>query len=88
MMTANAIKKLEKAGAKVTLTKLFLYGDFSGWYVEGLVRQREGESTSEINTWRVIKNGDHDDSQRDHFAGTFVDNVTQAIGLAQRLAIR
>jgi len=78
--TVNAIKRLEKTGAKVTKTAWNKYtAQMKAARIE--VIDQDGDA---INFY-VIKNGAQDSLVEDYFAGSFRSNVKQAIELAERM---
>ena len=78
--TKNAIKQLEKAGAKVTDAGNRKYvAQMKAARIE--VTDQDGEAI----ILYVIRNGYADNYVDDYFAGHFCKNTRQAIELAQRM---
>lgn len=79
MKVTNAIKKLEKAGFKVTNDD----GNFSAKKGNEFIEFfQNGGGSEEVVCIRVRSANDHDDCMRDYCAGVFCNNITQAIRLA------
>ena len=79
MTTANATKKLTKAGFEVTANGIWISAK------KGLkVIELSSGHEDTIQTVRVRAACDSDDIAHDYTAGVFCDNVTQAIKLAAR----
>jgi hypothetical protein len=78
--TVNVIRKLERAGATVTKAAGNTYtAQMRAARIE--VIDQNGEA---INFY-VIRHGAQDNLVEDYFAGSFRQNVKQAIELAQRM---
>lgn len=91
MNISNAISKLEKAGFKVELSKFCEPTAFNKRYtatnpnyksyIEVLTQyDTEGKGTVSVIDLRTP--GEEDDLMSDYHAGTFCDNITQAIRYA------
>lgn len=77
MKTSNAIKKLEKAGAKVELLWKNKYSaQFKSHVVEFI--NQDGSAICII----VRNKNDHDDIMTDYHAGTFFSSIKSAIEFA------
>lgn len=82
MKIINAIKKLEKAGFKVSKDGSQHTGVKSGLdYIIEFYQNGREDSLACIN---VRRPDDLSDAMTDYSAGTFCDNITQAIRLASR----
>jgi hypothetical protein len=80
MTTTNAAKKLTKAGFTVSEIKgSFQASHPATAYIIEYIRNGGSDNIICINVRRA---NDKDDSMTDYFAGTWVDNITQAIRLA------
>jgi hypothetical protein len=80
MTTTNAAKKLTKAGFTVSEIKgSFQASHPATAYIIEYIRNGGSDNIICIN---VRTTNDKDDSMTDYFAGTWVDNITQAIRLA------
>lgn len=77
MQTINAVKKLEKAGFVVHTEKGYKYTAKKGHNM--ITFWNQDSSISCINAQHV---DDASDSQRDYFAGTYCDNLSQAIKIS------
>lgn len=82
MTVANAIKKLEKNGFKVTKQgeSRFYIAERPG--SQNYIQFLTNGYTDDIATVDLRRYGNEDDPMRDYHAGTFCDNITQAIRLA------
>ncbi len=76
MKVTNAIKKLEKAGFKVTNDEGNFFATAGNEIIEFF---HSGDGSEEVACIRVRSADDYDDSMRDYCAGVFCDNITQAI---------
>lgn len=76
--TKNAIKKLQKAGGKVTKTS------WNTYTAQMRYARIEVIDHDAINFY-VIRNGQQDNLVEDYFAGSFRKNVSQALELAERM---
>lgn len=85
MTIANATRKVEKAGFKVTQNPN--NGQFYVARRDGFSQvvefTRNGHS-DDVATIRVRRESDKDDSMSDYCAGMFYDNIAQAIRAATR----
>lgn len=82
MTIANATKKLNKAGFTVnTVGNILQAVHASTQYVIEFFQNGREDSICCINVRHV---SDHHDSQSDYCAGSFADNITQAIRRALR----
>ena len=81
MTTANATKKLEKAGFTVTEIRSGYYHCFRPNSKTVIEYFRNG-SSDEITCINVRAIDDKHDSQSDYCAGVWANNITQAIKLA------
>lgn len=79
MQVQNAIKKLEKAGFSV-YNEGNVFRANKGGYDEVQFRKNGGDS-SEVVCIEVRRIGAKDDVMTDYFAGTWCDNITQAISI-------
>lgn len=83
MKVENAIKKLEKNGFEVEEFKGRGNDKYRGtrgdWVISFF---RNGGDSGEAVNFRVRRKDDHDDIMSDYFAGSFTDNITQAIRIA------
>lgn len=87
MTIQNATKKLEKAGFKVELSKFSKLEDFNRKYIATNptikryieINTQYGDSIAVID---LRTPGHDDDSMTDYHAGTFCENITQAIRYA------
>ena len=82
MTTTAATRKLEKAGFKVEDLEFGFHAssESTPWVIEF---HRNGR-TENITCINVRRANDHHNSMTDYSAGTFCDNITQAIRLAIR----
>ena len=78
MQVQNAVKKLEKAGFTVSSQSPNAFRAYKGGRSEINFRKNGGDST-EVVCIEVRTVGAKDDSMTDYFAGTWCDNITQAI---------
>ncbi len=83
MKIVNAIKKLKKNGYKVTSDKSRYTATKEGerHYIE-LMSQISYEGEEEVIIIDVRREGQADDSMTDYHAGTFCDNLSQALAIA------
>ena len=90
MKVSNAIKKLKKAAGSIIIhertdgTPWMASAKFGRWVVEFNSNGRWHDD-ADIVCIKVRKDNDHDDSMSDYSAGSFRDNLKQAIESAQRL---
>ena len=90
MKLSNAIKKLKKVAGNIQIhertdgTPWMATARFGSWLVEFLANGRWHDD-ADITCIRVRKQNDLDDSMSDYSAGSFRDNLKQAIESAQRL---
>lgn len=80
MKLENAIKKLEKVGMKVNYNGEQYFARAENGRREIRFRANRGGSTS-LTCIQVRGFDQMDDSQSDYFAGTWCDNLSQAIRL-------
>ena len=81
LKTANAIRKLQKAGAEISApTTTRFIARFPAANVE--VSHNDGY----VSSLYVIKHGAQDDVTTDRFTGTFKSTVNDAVELATRMA--
>ena len=76
MKTVNAIKKLEKAGAEISIQGRRIYAYIKNDVIEFL--DKDGCAMC----IKIRNKNDHDDSMTDYSAGVWCDNITRAIRLA------
>jgi hypothetical protein len=83
MTIANATKKLEKAGFKISQVRNIFQAthESTKYLIEFFQNGGGSESIACIN---VRHASDHHDGQSDYFAGIWANNITQAIRLALR----
>jgi hypothetical protein len=82
MKVANATKKLAKAGFDVKTAGSRIIAKMGRNVIEATANG--GDYADEIATIRVRSVCDTDHIETDYFAGTYCDNISQAIRLAQR----
>jgi hypothetical protein len=85
MTIANAIKKLERNGWKVTRGETYYVATKPG--VRDLIQflpNGEDRPDNEIVCLRVRAPHDTDELQSDYFGGMFVDSMAQAFRMAER----
>lgn len=90
--TQNAIKKLEKAGFKVEQSKFDKPNQYNRrfyahhpnlrHYIELCTQGGDEHQAGEVCVIDLRTPGQNDDSMTDYHAGTFCDNITQAIRYA------
>lgn len=76
MKTVNAIKKLQKAGLVITAVGNRYTAEKADC---NTIIKFIAQSEDSITCIQVRRKTDQDDSQSDYFAGTWCDNITQAI---------
>lgn len=83
MQVQNAIKKLERAGFTVTPDKYTASFTATKQGFRRYIRiyRNGGEYSESVSIVELRTKGHEDDIQRDYNAGTFCDNVSQAIRL-------
>ena len=79
MKVTNAIKKLEKAGCKVINEGSRYSARRENDIVEFI---QNGGGSDQAICIRIMSVNDQDDIMTDYFAGTYCDNLSQAIRLA------
>lgn len=91
MTLKNAIKKLEKAGAKIYInyyndekTSGDIKGHFSNGEIVDFVFNEDG-GVSKCSCFEVKRAGDKDEIQSDYFAGVWCKNLKEAIEIASHL---
>ena len=77
MKITNAIKKLERAGFKVTETEYSFVAEKAGCRL--IEFHRNGGGSESVVCIRTRRKTDKDDSMTDYCAGVFHKNITQAI---------
>jgi hypothetical protein len=77
MTTTNATKKLTKAGFKVESTG-YRFQASNPSFARVIEFHRNGDS-EEITCIKVRHANDHNDVMTDYSAGSYADNITQAI---------
>ena len=81
MTLTNAIKKAEKiTGAKATIKGQHRYFEYKGFVLSFAQNGRYDEAAN----FYTRRKGQEDDLMTDYFAGTFHDNLTQAIDFINR----
>tara|TARA_R110000737_G_scaffold152341_3_gene181627 strand:- start:4117 stop:4374 length:258 start_codon:yes stop_codon:yes gene_type:complete len=77
----NALTKLNKAGFEIEQTNVTIKA------IKGheAIEIRHNLGSDQIGTIRTRRISDHDDMQSDYFAGCFVDNISQAISMADSM---
>lgn len=75
MKEINAIKKLENIGARVAVKGNQVTGYIKNYLVELTVQHEDRE----VMIIRVRRANDIDDSMTDYSAGSFFDNLSQAL---------
>jgi len=94
MKYERTIKTLQKAGFRVKrgFRDCTAYGKPGEIYEWGFIARLPGShrridatrQNDEVCTMRVIRDNDHDDSQSDYCAGTWVETIKRAIFLASK----
>jgi len=74
----NALTKLNKAGFEIEQTNVTINATRG----HEAIQIRHNLGSDQIGTIRTRRISDHDDTQSDYFAGCFVDNISQAISMA------
>ena len=82
MKVQNAIKKLEKAGFKVTVSGNSGYHASKENAPHIIEFRKNGGGSEEAICIRVRREADKDDVMIDYSAGVWCDNITQAISSA------
>ena len=79
MKVTNAIKKLEKAGFEVIKDAARYSARRKNDIIEFI---QNGGGSDQAICIRIMSANDHDDMMTDYSAGTYCDNLSQAIRLA------